>query len=154
MTAFRPLILATAVAALCAGAATSQNMDSVLEARHGLMLANAMNLGVLGGMAQGKVDYDAERAQTAADNLAAIGMIHTGFLWPEGSAAGEVEDSAAKPEIWANMDDFMAKWDAFAAGAAEVQTVAGDGQEALAAAFPKVGATCGGCHKPYRVPDN
>ena len=49
------------------------------------------NLGQLAGMAKGEVDYDAEVAQTAADNLKALVMTKNGSMWPQGS------DSTALP---------------------------------------------------------
>ena len=40
----------------------------------------------------------------------------------------------------------------FKAAVAELVKVAGDGQAALGGALKNVGASCGGCHKPFREP--
>ena len=46
--------------------------EGAIGARQGQFKIMALNIGVLGGMARGTVDYDAVQAQIAADNLAAI----------------------------------------------------------------------------------
>ena len=56
-----------------AGVATAQDAPFAREikARQGIMVYRAIQLGVLGGMAKGEVEYNAEAAQKAADNLMA-----------------------------------------------------------------------------------
>lgn len=73
--------------------------------------------------------------------------------FPEGSDKGETR---ALPEIWLNFADFEAKAKN-AQGLAQALVVAaksGD-QAATAQAFGKLGQEgCGGCHQPYRRPQN
>jgi cytochrome c556 len=73
--------------------------------------------------------------------------------FPEGSDKGETR---ALPEIWLNFADFEAKAKN-AQGLAQALVVAaksGD-QGATAQAFGKLGQEgCGGCHQPYRRPQN
>lgn len=70
-------------------------------------------------------------------------------LFPEGSDA---EDDEASPEIWANWDDFTAKAKALETEAGMLASAAEGGDMAtVSAQFEKVGATCGSCHKAYRV---
>lgn len=73
--------------------------------------------------------------------------------FPEGSDKGETR---ALPEIWLNFADFEAKAKN-AQGLAQALVVAaksGD-QGATAQTFGKLGQEgCGGCHQPYRRPQN
>ena len=113
----------------------------------------ALNLGILGGMAQGKMEYDAGAAQNAADSLVAISGVHQGLLWPEGSDSMSLDNTKALPAIWDANDDFMAKWSDFGTAAAAMQAVAGDGQAALGPAMGQLGGACKACHDDYRVTD-
>ena len=154
-----PLLVALATTAtLAAGLAVSQEMLSPEEAhevREGHMKAFGAALRTLGGMAQEQVPYDSDAAQEAADSL----LEHAtspdwAVMWPEGSAVGEVEDSAALPAIWENMDDFMAKHGALVEAATAMQAAAGTNLASLQGALGPVGASCGGCHESYRAADD
>lgn len=71
-------------------------------------------------------------------------------LFPEGSGG---PDTRSKPEIWANMGDFKAKIAAFKTASQTLSATASSGDlAAVKAAVRGVGATCGACHKVYRVP--
>ncbi len=67
--------LILAAATMVAAPAMAQDFSAELKARQGQFRIMALNLGVLGGMAQGKIDYDADAAQEAADTLVAVSMI-------------------------------------------------------------------------------
>ena len=72
----RHLTTAAAVAvALAGGTGIAGAQDGPFEmqiaARQGIMAYRALQLGTLGAMAKGEVDYDAAAAQKAADNLMA-----------------------------------------------------------------------------------
>lgn len=154
----RSLILAAAAAAgvLAAGAALAQDSPEAAaqEAREHHMKLYAFNLGKLGAMAQGNMEYDAGAAQAAADNLLNMTEIDQVFYWLPGSAVGEVEGSRALPAIWENMDDFMAKHNALREAVANLQTVAGTDLASLQGAMGGVGGACGSCHETYRAPES
>lgn len=127
--------------------------EMAVEARQGIMSAYALHLGVLGGMAKGEMAYDAAQAQLAADAIEALSGFDHSLLWPAGTANGEIDDSDAKPEIWANLADFTAKQTALHEAAVALQGAASGGQEGLGAALGGVGQACGACHELYRVKD-
>jgi len=83
-----------------------------------------------------------------------VGKIQQIPSWfPEGSDKGETR---ALPEIWLNFADFEAKAKNAEnlARALLVAAKSGD-QMATAQAFGKLGQEgCGGCHQPYRRPQN
>ncbi|GAA6198943.1 cytochrome c [Aquicoccus sp. SU-CL01552] len=143
--------LATA-AALIATGAVAQDYSANLKARQGQFRIMALNLGILGGMAQGKIAYQAEAAQRAADTLVAVSHIDPGPLWPEGSDNMSIDGTRAMPSIWDENADFLAKWGAFGDAAAGMQQVAATGQEALGPAMGKLGGACKACHDKHRAP--
>lgn len=146
---------AAAGAALClAGAALAQSaVDGAVKARKAHMQLYAFNLGTLGAMAKGEVDYDAERAAQAAGNLAALASISQAGYWPQGSAQGEVEGSRALPALWTSGDDVMAKAAAFNEAVTALAGAAGTDLASLQAAMGPVGQACGACHETYRAPE-
>jgi len=115
------------------------------------MQVQAANLGVLVGMARGQIEYDAEAAQVAADNLVAIGMIDQRFFWPEGSSVESGADTKALPAIWEDYDDFIAKWEQYGEAAAAMQANAAGGVEAVGASLRELGGACGACHETYQL---
>ena len=147
------LALSTLCAAL-ALPAMAQDFSGQLKARQGQFRIMAINLGIIGDMAKGEAEYDAEAAQSAADSIVAVSMINQGPLWPEGSSEMDLDGTRAKVEIWDNFDDFASKWGAVNEKAMGLQEVAATGQEALGPALGQLGGTCKACHDEYRAPRN
>ncbi len=144
--------LTLAAATMVAAPAMAQDFSAELKARQGQFRIMALNLGVLGGMAQGKIEYDAEAAQEAADTLVAVSMISQTPHWPEGSDNFSIDGTRAMPAIWENTDDFLAKWSDYGEAALVMQEAAGTGAEAIGPALRQVGGTCSSCHDDYREP--
>lgn len=156
MTRFIRLSVLAAAGIATAGIAFAQNNDpaaAAVKARQAHMQLYSANLGVLGGMAQGRMDYDAEAAQAAADNLAALASMSQRFYWLPGSHAGAVEGTRALEVIWTD-GGIGAEAEAFVNAVAGMQEAAGGGLEALQGAIGPVGAACGSCHESYRQSNN
>ncbi|MHA6323914.1 c-type cytochrome [Roseivivax sp. CAU 1753] len=144
-----------ALASLCTALAlpaVAQDFSGHLKARQGQFRIMAINLGIIGDMAKGEADYDADAAQAAADSIHAISMVNQPPLWPEGTSEMDLDGTRAKTEIWDNLDDFASKWQALGTQAAKLQSVAGTGQEALGPALGTLGGACKACHDEYRAP--
>ncbi|MCV2890033.1 c-type cytochrome [Ruegeria aquimaris] len=122
-----------------------------IKARQAQMTLYAFNLGILGAMAKGEAEYDAEAAALAANNLAAAKSIWMPTAWPAGSDNASVEGTRALPAIWAADSDIGAKSQAMGEAVAALQAAAGTDLEALRGAIGPVGASCGGCHKSFRA---
>lgn len=130
--------------------------NPAVKARQAHMQLYAHNLGVLGGMAKGDIDYDAGQAQAAADNLAVLTAINQMSYWPAGTSTDDLgNETRALPAAWdpANWDDLMAKSAAMADAATAMQAAAGS-LEGVQASIGAVGGACGACHKAYRQPSN
>ena len=99
---------------------------------------------ILGGMASGEVAHDAAAAEAAKQAMiAAAAEIEAKFTNNAADPASE-----AKPEVWTNWNDFLAKGKALgdAAGALDVASA-----ESIGAGMGAIGGTCKACHTDYRV---
>jgi cytochrome c556 len=59
--------VAATIAAIGATTAYAQDLPREVKARQGQFQIMAINLGILGGIAKGEIEYDAATAQAAAD---------------------------------------------------------------------------------------
>ncbi len=119
-------------------------------ARIGLMKNYGYNLGVLGNMAKGTIEYDADMAAIAAANLVAFAGSDQSMLWAEGTDNGSTQGTRALPAIWTDSEGWTKAQDAMTAaaeGLAATSDLAG-----LQAAMGAAGGACGTCHKAYRAP--
>ncbi|MBN8631244.1 MAG: cytochrome c [Rhodobacterales bacterium] len=144
MTFAKALMIGTV---LIAGAASAQEerTDPNSIARGELMETIGKNIGIIGDMAGGKTAYDAAAAEGAKAALVeAAGKIEATFM----DQGGADPASEAKPEIWANWDDFLVKAKAAgdAAGALDVASV-----DTIKAGMGALGGACKDCHTTYRV---
>jgi len=130
------------------------HINSAVGARQAQMSLYGFNIGLLGGMAQGKIDYDADAAAKAASNLAALTALDQSRMWPQGSdnVALGADATRAKPELWANFPDVAAKGMAVNAAAVAMAEAAGGGLDSLRGAIGPLGQACSACHKAYRAP--
>lgn len=125
--------------------AEEERTDPNAIARGELMSLIGKNTGILGDMAGGKATYDAAAAEGAkAAIVEAAGKIEATFK-DQGAADPASE---AKPEIWANWEDFLAdaKKLGEAAGAMDVASA-----ESIGAGMGTLGGACKDCHTEFRV---
>lgn len=141
-------------ATMTGGSAMAQEHKNQIKARQGQFWTLAINLGVLGSMAKGEVEYSAEAAQAAADSIKGVSMVNMATLFPEGSDNMMVDGTRAQPTIWEQNDDFLAKWAALGEAATNASANAGNGQEALGPILGALGGTCKACHEAHRAPAN
>ncbi|WP_420405586.1 c-type cytochrome [Nisaea sp.] len=145
---------AVLVATLAAGPVLADgHLEKAVEARNAQMSLYAWNLGMLGGMAKGAVEYDADKAKAAASNLAALTALSQQGMWPEGSDNFALEGKTrALPEIWTTYPAVSEKGKDLETAAARLAEVAGNGLDALKGGIGDVGKACGACHKQFRAP--
>lgn len=154
----RNVILGLAAATITATTVFAASHDSgpaenAIKARKAHMQLYAHNLGTLGAMAKGGMEYDAAAAQGAADNLVALATMNQMSYWVPDSSSMDSDNSRALPELWDKIPDAMAKGEALAAAAMAMQAAAGS-LEGVQGAMGPLGGACGGCHKAYRQPDS
>jgi cytochrome c556 len=100
-------------------------------------------------MIKGDKPYDAAAVQTALGTMQAACADWNNF-WPADSMAVEGMKTHAKPEIWSDPKGFEAAGGAYYN--AEVALLATKDEAGFKAAFPALGAGCGGCHEKFRGP--
>ena len=146
------MLSAAAMAAipLTAIAQDEDPIHQAIEARKGFYQMLAINMGQLAGMAKGDIAYDEAAASRAAANIEALTQYDLPSLFIEGSAHGQAEDSAAKPEIWADMDGFKAKFSGLQEAATGAAEAVKGGAENVGPVVGKLGAACKACHDVYR----
>jgi cytochrome c556 len=148
-------IVATLLAsALLAGPVLAQDANPAIAARQAHMDLYMFNLGLVGGMARGNVEYNAEAASAAAANIAALAKLDQSRYWPEGTSTLDSSDTRALPDLWDNIPDVISKAQALATAADAFAAQASGGLEALQAGLGPVGQACSACHEAYRQPDS
>ena len=132
-------------AILVAGAAFAKDgvKDPTVKARMELMGTIAANTKVLGDMAGGKAPFEAAAAATAKANIAAAAAQIPAKFEPQ--ATDPV--SEAKPDIWTNWADFVAKSEALLVQAEALDTTS---LESVQAGIGGIGGTCKACHSVYQ----
>ena len=143
--------LATAACVTSAAFAGGHAGNPAVKARQAHMQLYAFNLGILGAMAKGEAEYDADAAAGAASNMASLSGAYQMAYWVPGTDADSVDTSKAAAAMWDNIEDAIAKGTALNEASVALAAVAGDGLEALQGAMGPVGAACGSCHKAYRL---
>ena len=137
------LTAAAAIALMGTLAVQAEVMNEAVKPRIEAMKTIGGAMKVVGEMAQGKTEFDADAAKAALDTMAT-----TAATIPDVFKAEEMDpESHAKAEIWTNWDDFVADAEALqkAAEAADPSS-----PETLGASMRDLGGACQACHKEFR----
>ena len=134
------------VAMVLSGAAIHAHSveNPVVQKRMEVMKEIKRAIGVLGGMAKGKIAFDVVAATAAQTTL-----IEQSELVATTFEANETDPkSEALPSIWENWDTFveMAEDLTFAAEGLDVTSLDG-----VRGGLGNIGASCGACHKKFRM---
>lgn len=114
--------------------------EQLVDARQNAMKQN-------GGILRGAGGLTGAEAVTAATTLLQ-NFTNLPALFKEGSAT---DKSKALPAVWANWEDFKARFDHDVELATAMLTAAQSGDTAAyGAAVQGIGESCGGCHMTYR----
>ena len=144
----KKILTSVVAAALTVGAAqvAMADTDAAIEYRQSVFKVVKWHMDPLGAMAQRNMEFDAEKAQHHARQLAALShMSKEGF--GEGTQGGD-----AKDEIWQNWDQFAGGMEKFQEHTAALVAAADEGTlEALRPAVGQLGQTCRTCHDNFRV---
>lgn len=137
-----------AVAAIALGASIAVAEQDPIAARRALMKANGDEAKVGVAMIKGEAPFDLAKAHKIFDTFENAAQ-KMPALFPETSKTGG--DTAARLEIWQNMDDFKARFGKFGADAKAANADVKD-LDSFKAAFNAIGKNdCGSCHEKYRV---
>lgn len=146
----KSLLAAAVIVALGAvgGAAFAQvKPETLVKQRQAAMTLQGKYFGPLGGMAQGKVPYDAKIVQRNADYLHALSQMP----WDGFDPSTKGEKSRALPAIWEQPGKVKEAIDRFQSEVGKLQQVSKGGDEgAIKAQIGAVGKACAGCHDNFR----
>ena len=138
--------LLACVIALPAAAQFAKPEDAI-KYRKAAFTVMSRHFGIVAGMANGKIPFDAKSAADNAEIATTMSKLpYTGFV--EGSDKG---DTKAEPKIWAEMEKFRA-----AAGKMQEEMVKlnvaakGGNIDTIKAAVGDTGKACKACHDNYR----
>lgn len=147
----RRFITAAALIALpFAALADAEAIESNIKARQGFFQMLSLNMGTLAGMAKGDIAYDEDAAALAASNIETLAHFDLPMLFIDGSASNEVEGTDAKPDIWANPEEFRAKFAGLGEAAAGTPDAVKGGQANLGPVVQALGGSCKACHDQFR----
>lgn len=118
--------------------------DPQVKARQEVMDIIATNTKTLGEMAGGKIPFDATAAASAKSALAAAAAEVPAKFEPQ--ATDPLTE--AKPEVWTNWDQFVAKSEALLKAAEAVDTTS---PETIGAGMGAIGGACKDCHSTFRM---
>ena len=147
-TKFLVASLALALGAGTAASAFAQAKPEVLvKQRQAAMTLQGKYFGPLGGMAQGKIPFDAKIVARNAGFLNALSQMPWDGFDP--STLGV--KSGALPEIWKDSAKFKSAQDLLVTNVTKLVDAAKGGNEAaMKTASADVGKACGGCHDNFR----
>lgn len=128
--------------------------EKVVEARRAYFKLIGANMGPLGAMAKGNVEYSAETATLHAGNLLTITKYNAAPHFAAGTSNADLPGKTRLlPAAFSDFDGMMAKYKEFVAAVEGLNAVAGNGLDALRPAVGNLGGTCKGCHDDYRAKD-
>jgi len=140
--------LAMAIGAvLSLDAAAQAKPETLVKQRQAAMTLIGKYWGPLGGMAQGKVPFDAAVVQRNAGYLDVLDKMP----WEGFNENTKGVKSAALPAIWEKPDEFKKAAERLQSEVSKLAQVSKSGDEAAVKA--QIGATgkaCGGCHETFR----
>ncbi|MBV1910321.1 MAG: cytochrome c [Kangiellaceae bacterium] len=151
-------MIATAVAmtmtmatftASAAPAKSKKHADHALKMRKAVFSLLGSNMGPLGGMAKGKIPFDAQVVETNAKRISQLSLMMSDYMKTDTSKFKLKTDALEK--IWAENMKFEKKIEALTIASNALSQVAGSTDEKiLRKAIGAVGKTCGGCHDDYK----
>ena len=148
---FALMVSALTLAGAMLAHAGGHDGNPAANARQAHMKLYAFNLDVIGAMAKGEVDYNAEIARSTANNLLALAMMHQDAYWAPGTSTVELgNETRALPSIWEDGSRFGDIGVQLIEAASQLAEAAGEGQDAMRGAIRGVGGACSACHRNYR----
>ena len=156
MTSFKTFVAAAAlISTTVAGVAIAGGhggTNPAVKARQSHMQLYQHNLVVLGQMARGNVEYNADAANAAASNIVALTQLNQMSYWPPGTDSDTLTESNALPVLWESFPEVIEKATAVAEAAQALQAAAGNGVAEMGPALGALGQACTACHESFQKP--
>lgn len=141
-------ILATG--AMANSASSMKHAKKATELRQSIFSLLGSNMGPLGGMAKGKIAFDAEKVSKHALRINQLSMMIADYTRTNTSA--HKVKTEALDKIWQQPDNFAKRIKDLTIASANLQKAALSGNESIIKkAIGGVGRTCGGCHDNFKA---
>ena len=139
-------LLACAIA--LPAAAQFAKPEDAIKYRRAAFTVMSRHFGIVAGMANGKIPFDAKAAAENADTATTVSKLpYAGFV--DGSDKG---DTKAEPKIWTEMDKFRAAASKMQDEMVKLNVAAKGGNiDTIKAAVGETGKACTACHDNYRT---
>ncbi len=145
------LAAVSALAAALPAQAQFQRPEDAVKYRQSSLFVMAQHFGRIGGMAQGRIPFDAAQAAANADVVASLSSLP----WAGFGAGHNVGTTRAKPEIWTDTARFNQMANDMRQATLALQTATkapGLTVEQLRTAVGATSRTCQACHDAFRTP--
>jgi len=155
MKLFTKIALASVFTVMAAGAIANsakslKQAEKATELRQSIFSLLGSNMGPLGGMARGKIAFDAEKVGKHALRINQLSMMIADYARTDTSA--HKVKTEALDKIWTQPDNFAKRIKDLTLASANLQKAAATGNEgAIKKAIGGVGRTCGGCHDDFKA---
>jgi cytochrome c556 len=155
MKLYTKIALASAVAMLTTGAIANsaqslKHAESATQLRQSVFSLLGSNMGPLGGMAKGKIAFDAEKAGKHALRIHQLSLMIADYTRTDTSA--HKVKTEALDAVWQQPDAFAQRIKDLTLASENLQKAAASGNEAaVKKAIGGVGRTCGGCHDDFKA---
>jgi len=148
--AFAGVFTVLATGAIANSAKSLKHAEKATELRQSIFSLLGSNMGPLGGMARGKIAFDAEKVGKHALRINQLSMMIADYTRTDTSA--HKVKTEALDKIWHQPDDFAKRIKDLTLASADLQKAALSGNEnKIKKAIGGVGKTCGGCHDNFKV---
>ena len=142
------LILSTNIA-LADVAKSEKQAKGATELRQSTFTLIRANMGTLGGMAKGKIPFDAKIVERNATRIHQLSFMIADYTKTDTS--GFKVKSDALPKVWTERAAFEKRIDDLTVASEKLVKMSTSGDEAaIKAAIGGVGKTCGGCHDDFK----
>jgi cytochrome c556 len=130
-------------------AKSEKHAKKATELRQSVFSLLGSNMGPLGGMAKGKIDFDAKAIEKHALRINQLSYMLADYNRTDTSSFNVKTDALDK--VWKETDLFAEKIKALNESSAKLMLVAKTGNEsAMKKAIGGVGKSCGGCHDDFK----
>jgi cytochrome c556 len=136
--------------AIAKEASSEKQANTAVQFRQAVLQLVRSNMGPLGGMAKGQIEYDADVINKNAMRIEQLALM-MGDYFETDTRKFTVKTDAADT-IWEQMGDFSSKTRDMVAAAANLQAVALAKDESnYRKAIGELGSTCKACHDKFKT---
>jgi cytochrome c556 len=144
------VITLLATGAMANSAKSLKHAKKATELRQSIFSLLGSNMGPLGGMAKGKIEFDAEKVGKHALRINQLSLMIADYARTNTSA--HKVKTEALDKIWQQPDGFAKRIKDLTVASANLQKAALSGNKGkIKKAIGGVGRTCGGCHDDFKA---